>query len=479
MEKLLDEADITKMKIVNYLLSSPNRYRKIEEIVSTLELSYYTVTTSINNELADDFKNFFSGSQQCSIRRIDEGYQLVGATQNILSVLLWHYGRRARNFHLLDTLLKSNDFSVVKYSKATSLSTSRINKVKKDLRLFLVDYQIDLNYKCQLVGEEYSIRQVLYSTYFSIFKEFERPFPEYVYLEAVNLIQRVASDFSLDYLTEADKNKVLLFLCILVIRLHSGNDLGEKNAYFSPLITQTESSTQSMLMTQFKFSESASMEYQSIKLFLETEQIILYTTSVFHYSVTHSIIALTDSFLHFIRKSDVDVRNRAAIEMVNYGLRDVFKLVTLCSPCRVDDLFYLRREDVQVHYSGQFHLCEKLLRGFLTKEDAQCGKTLKNQSMMLRLVSILTNIFEFTSFQKKVRLRLDFSLGSSYHYELHNWIAHMIDVPIEIVFEPEKAADIVITDRMLEKKRPEEVVYWSYPPTIQDWRLLNEKISKL
>ncbi|MGM0122859.1 hypothetical protein IGI37_000225 [Enterococcus sp. AZ194] len=477
MDKLLNRNDITKLQILYYILSGNNMYRAIEEIELALDLSYYIVKSCIK-ELTNDLKEIYAEEERCRIERCGEGYRVAGDAKNVIAMLVWRYGGSSKVFQFLDAILNKKDFSLLKYSRENYLSTSSAYNAKKNLESFFSYYNIRLDGNYKIRGNEFSIRQLLFSVYFTIFNEFENPFSNFVTIESEHLMAHILNDYTLNALAEGDKNKLYFFLYITTIRLDTGETLSQDNHYFFPQTERTE--TSQFLQKRFNLSEeSAAIECQSIKFFLETEKILPYSTSVFKNEVVQSIVEQADAFISFLEKYSIEFKSKYSMNIANHGLRDIFKNILLCSMLRIDNLFYLRHEDVCLHYPTQFVICKSFMEKYFF-ERADLGAALsRNNSLMLSVVFAVTTLFEFSHLQYEVKVKLDFNLGISYQREIQNLMTHMIDLPITIVVEKNLEADIVVTDRYKSNHTENRIIDWSYPPTVSDWQRLSNKISEL
>ncbi|MFR3685007.1 MAG: helix-turn-helix domain-containing protein [Enterococcus sp.] len=479
MEELFNKQDPIKIKLIYYLLTGPSRYREKSDIEKLFNLSSYSVETRIK-ELNAELVQVQVTKEKCKIIEIEKGYQVVGNIGDIVSRLLWFYGKKARSFILLDMIVQSKKFSMKKYSEKIFLEVSSTYKIKKELKTFLQLYQVDLKPKYQLSGEEHAVRQLLFSIYFTIFKTFEWPFPDYIHVEADQLFRQVVMDHQVELkeMAEGDKQKIFCFLGVIVIRMNRGAFLQENNPCFSPL--QHSTRTVEFFQRKFKLSEAiASVEYQSIEQFLKLEQIIGSRSSTLNEGALEAVQAMADDFLRYLHRSKVGFKNKESAEQTNEGLLFVFEKVLLYSTQRIDSLFYLRKNQVSAHYPTQFQICKTFLENYFSKKEG-CERTLiENHSLLLSLLSLLDEVLEYSHVHYEVKVRLDFSLGTDYQREILNLMNHKLNLPILLSSTKEDPVDILLTDRNEKTSDKKNIVTFSYPPTTSDWTNLSELILKV
>ncbi|MGG5369646.1 helix-turn-helix domain-containing protein [Enterococcus sp. AZ196] len=476
MEKLFDQSKVKKMTLVHYILSGPNQTRKISEIIRDLKMERRGVK-KLGEELMTDIQLVAQESAECSLELDDNTYQLTGQVEDLLSRLILYYGKRSDLFQLLHMVVKEKSFSITGYEASIHLASGSFYDKKKELNGFLADYGLKIGAKHQLTGEEYPIRQLLFSIYHTLFKDIESPFEAYIQAEAQQLFNQLLSEeLKAVTLCQGDQSKLMMYLMITVIRINNGHFLHKNNDLLIP--GRQSSSTIPFIQERFNLSkERANLEYQFIQSFLELEKIVPYPTMVYTVTVMRKINQIAGDFLKFLNQYHIDESNTQLLYTIDFAVRNMFKNVLLSSSMRVDSLIYLRESDLSDQYPVQFKICQAFLESYFKKEPLLDPALLTNRSLMLHLLTSLEAVLEIGNLRYEVALRLDFYSGTSYQENIRNLIEHKLNLPITIVNTAEKA-HIVVADHQVHPKLGERVLMWNYPPTPTDWEVLTEWIRE-
>lgn len=468
-----------------FILSGNERMRAVDQVENDLGLTYYMVDYSfkeLNQDLIDIYKE--TGGELCQLQKVgNRYYQITGIVETVVSRLFWFYGARSKLFILLNNIFTSQKFTPSKHSQDNFLSSASVYIAKNELRDFLLDYNIQLSNAYRLVGDEFSIRQLLFSIYFGIYKEFEYPFKKQVEVESTIFLETVINDFNIE-LTSGDRSKLLLYLSVLFIRLQSKNIMQTEEAYFYP--SSKQSATANYLQKRFKLNdETSNIELQNIQWFLEAEKLLPFCSTLFCYETEKETVELANLFIKNLTNQDIETENDHPMEtMLSSRVQEIFRYLILCSSKRVDHLFYLRQADVYFFYPTHYYLCKNFLEKHYFKESRSSLHSVNYKFLLLNFLTSITNLFEVSHLRYRIKVKLDFISGKLYQDEIENLIKHMIDLPISITFK-QSEADLIITDRYHKHKKSNQVINWTYPATIHDWshltnaiiHFLNSKIS--
>lgn len=477
MKRLLSKENFQKLQIVCYVLSSSKQLRKPKEIEEEFNLSSPTVESRCE-ELNNDIHQVMGETANCRLEHSFNEYRMVGNTENIFNLLLLKYGKQSRTFRLLHMIVNQKDVSIVKYLEVAHVGESNAYNMKDKLKIFLKDFQLDVGYKSKLIGEEYDIRQLLYSIYYTIFKNLEVPFETYVENEAKQLLDQLLNEELYSFeLSEGDKSKLLMYLMVTVVRINHQYFLHEKNPYISP--ERKSVPTSRFIQNRFNLSDKrANLEYQLIKSFLEIERILPYSSTVYMLDITQQIYNEASEFLGFLKQYRIDKSDIQALEIINFGLQNIFKNVFLSASKRVDHLFYLSEADVLGSSTFQFEICYSVLKTYLKKRGSFYSGLLNNHSLIRQMLVSLETVFETSGLRYEVAVRLEFGLGTLHQHYIKDLIQHKLGLPIVIVDSSKEKSDILVSDRPLNLRDKTRVLVWNDPPTSSDWEVLMKFIRE-
>lgn len=477
MKKLLSESNDQQLQICHYILSSPKQSRSSKEIQDALNLSEHIVKTRCDALIAD-IQQIAETPMHCLLEYAFNQYKISGSSGDIINRLLLKYGKKSRIFQLLHMIVTKSYVAISNYQDIAFVGESNAYNMKDNLKDFLSDYGLSIGKKNQLIGEEYVIRQLLYSIYYTIFKNLEIPFESYIENEAQQIFNQLLKEELCSFeLSEADKNKLLTYLMITVLRINHQYFLHEKNKYFPSERRFTQ--TIQFIQKRFKLSnERANLEWQLIKSFLEIEKIIPYANTIYRQETTQKINNAAEGLLKYLEQYRIDRSNKQTLELIDFGFRNMFKMVFLSASKRVDSLFYLRETDVSEGDSFHLKICHAFMHSYIQEEGEVYQCLLKNHLLMRDLTISLERILLESGLRYEVSIRLDFSMGPSYQEYIKKWIQRSLDIPITIVENSKEKANILVTDYLTKSRNEERLLIWSKPSTPNDWKALKEWIRE-
>lgn len=477
MDELFSEKSFTQLQMLHFIASGPNKMRKTKEVVDSVPISQQTVRIYLN-DLMDDILQVMPKDASCRLKKIPHGYQIIGAEQDVLARLVLKYGKQSPIFMLLHMVVTSKRFSINNYCEKAYVSSGNFYKKSDKLKVFLANYGLSMNSRFQIIGEEYDIRQLLFSVYFTLFKDIDNPFASFVVAEAQQVLDQFLNE-ELKTVTfgKSDRNRFLMYLMISVLRINGGHFLHEKNPYFPS--ERHSSPTIDFLKRRFGFSDRrANLEYQLLKSFLELEKIVPYSTMHYTHDITESFIMIAGDFVKLLKQHSISEADEQSLEAINFGLRNMFKNILLSESKRVDSLFFLREADVSEEFPVQFKICLEFLNTYFQKEPMLNPSLLRNRSLMLHLFISLEEVFELGHLRYDVALRVDCSYGVFGREYIKRKIRQQLALPITIVDSDEQKADILITDRSTSPDTNERILVWNYPPTSSNWETLIASIKE-
>lgn len=473
MEKILQPKDVVKIKILNYLITHDEQYCDVSELEKEFCISYYLVRTLIE-EIIDEIKNCSFIYQKPEIKKVEGRYRFIGEHQNIMSYLIWKYGKVSKKFELIDAFLKCKDYNLTKFSMTHYVSMSKSYQVRKELIEFFSNFDIKMSKDLKLYGNEFKIHQVLYSLYYSIFSYFEYPFSSYIESEVEKMISIISKEFKLKN-NPSNLLKLKYFLSIIILRVQ--NKEFKIDSYKHYFVENTVVTNLTKYFTKrFRFSASeASLLYQEIKAFLTFEKYIRYESIVFTPKLSQTLFDYTDYAVSKLNKYKFFTKDINELGYVYYNLNEFIKISVLYTLCRVDPYFYYTKKSIESGYALQFAYIRDLINRYPYQDK---NVLYENRNLLLNAKNLFYKLKSYLFLDRTISIKTDMVSSTNIENHIIEHLSNLLSLLPRIIFSKESQCDLLITDNVMTTTISQRVLYFSVSPNSGDWRKLAQVIDE-
>lgn len=467
MESLLSKEEQSKIRIFFYLINS-NKERSIQEIEKYSGLSYYKVSKLVDN-LNDDVKYYYR-SDFTLIDKSSRGSVFIKANSSFLfNLLIQNYCKNNMAFKLLDRILLKKEYSVTKFANDNFLSLSYAYSIVNKLDKFLNGYHLKLDENLCISGDELSIRNLFYSIYINIFRNEDYVFSNKLEMEAENLTRKIETHFKLANLSSQDRKKIKYYVTIGIIRMKGNYYLVDSiftNTSYENQFTQD-------LQKRFALSEKTALTwYQEIKYFLEVENILLMSTTIINSELVSVAYAKTVRIIDRLDQQNLSFKNRINPDYGFFKMKNFIQDVFLIYSKRVDALFFVEQFYLIELFPDKVQLIHLLFDNSFDMFNSQ------NRYIIFIFLLILDELFE-NIVTSEIKLKLDLIGGSKYERLILSKLSLNSHSTIKLTTDH---PDILITDRLKDFETSSDdctqIVSWAYPPSINDWKKLQQFLGK-
>lgn len=465
LEFFLEDRERMKLSVLRYIEIKKDKNIILTELTSFIgisELRIKKVMDELNYELTQFETNPKILNDGIIIRPINIDYSIVKR-------LRLEYFKKAPTFLLFKSFLEES-MTVKEFSKKYYLALPTIYVRQRLIKNFLSTYGIKIK-NGRLVGNEITLRNIIFSVYFEIYNGIELPFSKLIVQQIKSLTKYLSFLFHLK-LSKTETVKLDLLIGILLCRLRNGFYLSEEEDYFYSL-------------KKFSAIDRIVKKISDLLLIKETKKGI---REVRYLLVFLKSIGVEDISIHVkeIKFKDIDRTSRYISEKISSELNlkeDRNKinfeknLINLNRNHKIFDFILSSfNSDDQTNYffevypNFSFAVAKALS---IYKNDLRFGdKTLVNQ-LFFEYVFLLINDYPLA--EVPVYVCVDFSLGKLYSNFIQNQIKGFKNLNIVLENRLTSKTDIFVSDSVIEALSIKQII-WKRPPTPLDWEMFGDAV---
>lgn len=226
LEFFLEDRERMKLSVLRYIELRKDKNILLTDLVSFIgisELRIKKIMDELNYELTQFETNPKIINDGMVIRPINIDYSIVKR-------LRLEYFKNAPTFLLFKCFLEES-MTVKEFSKQYYFALPTIYVRQRLIKNFLSTYGIKIK-NGRLLGNEISLRNIVFSIYFEIYNGIELPFSKLIGQQIKSLTKYLSFLFHLK-LSKTETVKLDLLIGILLCRLRNGFYLSEEEDYFS------------------------------------------------------------------------------------------------------------------------------------------------------------------------------------------------------------------------------------------------------
>ena len=475
-ERLLDEEDRFKLLILQYLEIEKNNYIHVSKLYELTGLTKFRM----DNLLSDLSTDLLIFSENPRILIDLEGIvETKNLSLKIVKKIKLEYLERSTNFALLKDMLTTQS-SIEVFSKKNHLSKSQVYIKRKNLKVFLSQLGVKLK-KNAFVGDEVTIRNILFSIFYDVYNGITFPFPEEIYGLSNKLIAHYEHWLNLK-MRNSEKTKLRLIIGISFYR--AGNSFTDKIFFLKEKKIESFSHYPISIFSEFgQFTHETIIDeihyiLSYIVLNIEgtyPEDLVAEEVNAafeeadrFSEEITNQIL----SGLHFSKKLTED--------QINKMIQTYRTLIKKSNRNR-----FLFDVDIRSFYfesSTQFFMetypyITKVIRESINKTIVRWNskRNLKSVQLFFDYIFILFSVCPVKYLEQPVYVCIDFTLGVYYNEYIRKQIEGFKQFNLYIVDKLNADTNIYISDCMIENLNIEQII-WKSPPTADDWEEFGNKV---
>lgn len=460
-----------KYYLLKYLEGNKSHFNSFRQVCEFLGLSKFKMERYLH-ELKSELYRYETNP---SITLTEDG-EIVSKNLTMLVVKEQRlmYLKESIQFQLMHEVL-INEQSIDTFSQQSFLSLSQSYTLKNGLKKLLKTEGIDYK-KSELLGDEFKLRNFLYSFYYDYFNGIEYPFSEEIKKKVRIIMQRLIYFFNLT-LPNTKQTKLELFLSILLLRIRrqhfiretyfldwESNSLEEKELY-SMIAKELFEGRENQL-------EHSKTELQYLTLFLYLEEIIPQTPLKLNAKLGTEAEALTQQFVtnlmndlsfRSVVTSEQKVRYKEAIAADILRINQKWLIYQFKSSTFVSD------EQI-TFFKESYPMFDQVIQAEFKKWDQiQLLKTAEEKVKLYYdyMFTLIVHL-PMTSLEEKIYVCVDFSHGKNYTKYILEMIKSFKNLNIQLEERVSSNTQLYVSDAVISKLRCQQII-WKNPPNSDDW----------
>lgn len=473
---ILDKNDRYELLILKVLESKNEQFLTIEKLCEILEVSRYkfdSYVRDLNEQLAERDNSI--------VIQPDGTIIWQELTTNDLEYFRYVFAKRSLKFGLLHYIVEGNH-SMREFAQKVSISLPQAYLLRKELDLFLNQFDISLEKMALKHPDEYVIRNTLFDIYFFFFNGYELPFKESLIKEVKELEQSLKASLNSRF-SKVKLIKLRIFFSIQLCRVKTEYPLTKMN---SQIINEL---SWNLLREQFDdyfveflnhlFEEAISSgEVTWTLLFIKLNVIENYSELSTLSQENQDIAIFKANFYQVAKEIMSEELPILTLKEHEERLIGIFLnwLVFSNNP-----MTFI--EEYQVGYFQEMYPSfHEVSYQFVDRYCRDILATTMTPNQLVKyyydLVFFLIKVIPLDEVEPSIYICVDFSHGDSYNEFIKRNIENYKDLNVKIQAVHDAKTDIYMSDFYLPKLVPREII-WRNPPTKNDWGHFADMVLKI
>lgn len=457
------------MKILNLL------ERDVNVTVSKIERELYLSKFKINKrfkELNEDLAKMCSVEINCN----NDNINCENLSKRTIRRLRLMYLKESYLFHFLEDSLV-HPVTVRQFSKRYFISMSRAYELKSELESFLGLYHLEFK-DGQIIGDEFSIRKLLFNIYYHFFNMIEAPvFEEEIKIDSKKMVNFVISYFNLK-LTPTGEVKLKLFFEINYFRMKNNHQIEFYSSYDvigdSEKIKHFNEACQIFINGVIKQPKLVSKkETQNLILFLGIENLI---DSDFNSSQNKCVKSMADTFMDKVSKMYLET------DQISDDLRGQLIQKMHTELIKINSRYLIHANymttQTEITFDAKYQTFHRCVTDFLftNVETNHIQNEFQNfNQLYLEYMLLLINSIPLNYISRTIHVCVDISEGDLYN----DYVIKMLTLQGESAIKFEKRlssqTDVYISDVVMSHLKCRQILLGKLPED-QDWQILKAQI---
>lgn len=472
-----EKNDQLSFSILGLFVSAPDAIVTLDQIDARHELSTYKINQillGLNNDL-----EAIDPSGNTSIKFLNRG---VLRGYNINNTVIHEMRLRYLERSILFATFFYNFFESQKVSKTTFMKSHFISKTKFYATLVelnnLLESQGFYQSPSVIDDPEYVIRLHLFEFFYTVYNGIGTPFAEET-TPIKNLVVALQDEFKMT-LTPVQRNKIEVFLKIWITRLQVKSYLAADALMgIQPSHEQQLGLQNFAVRAQKQFNvDIPTIELQYLYTFLITQLLIDDAAVVFNEQQFPQATQLTDQLMAKLRDSGqmIDLKRldlaplRRAIMAIHYRFFTFY----------VEPTMFISENEFGT-FDEAYPLYHQIIQSFIDELKTQPKKPLsacEARNLYFDYMFAFINYIPQSFLNAKVYICVDFSQGPLYSRYITQTLKSLQNANIVIETNLSPRTDIYLSD-FHSKYISQVQTIWQNPPTVRDWRELEESITQI
>ncbi|BDH63969.1 helix-turn-helix domain-containing protein [Enterococcus faecalis] len=469
--QLLDEDQRYQLFIIRFLDVTMDEYITISKIVELTGQSKFKVIKFIHT-LNYDIRKF---KENCKIVIQNDLLIIENIDLTIIKLLQIDYFKTSQPFLLLIYLLEEGG-TIEKYATDNFLSTSKAYATRRQLITFLKSLGIKVK-KNRLVGEEFSIRNILSTLIFEALNGYYSPFSNETNMFVKKTRELLTYFYNLR-LTPTQVKKMEVLIAISLIRCKNGNSIGysfftDAEKFFLNIKNEIYHISNYIVVEQNILID----EFSYVSMFLFTEGLLekefndKFSFSYFEgldndsSRISKKIIQKVENSYNI--KFSIEIHNVYAQRLKQANRRKaIFSFET--SSFATNNQIQSVRELYPIYSEIVWYVIEE--------EYIDVSKDSLSRYFYDYLF-ILIDVIPPTKVEQPIYVCVDFSQGTDYTKFIVKQIEGFKDLNLVIEYRLTSHTNVLISNCVWENFNGTQIV-WKNPPTPSDWEYFGNAVIR-
>lgn len=465
LDFFLEDRERMKLSVIRYI-----EIKKDKNIILTDLTSFIGISEVRIKKIIDEL-NYELTQFETNPKIINDGLIIrsINIDYSIVKRLRMEYFKKAPTFLLFKSFLEES-MTVKEFSKQYYLALPTIYIRQRLIKSFLTTYGIKIK-NGRLLGNEITLRNIIFSVYFEIYNGIELPFSKVIVQQINSLTKYLSFLFHLK-LSKTETVKLDLLIGILLCRVKNEFYLSEEEDYFyfkkknSAVDRVVEKISNLLFINE---TEKGINEVRYLLGFLKSigvEDIPIQVKEIKFKDVDKTSRNISEKI--YSELNIKEHRNKINFEknLINVNRNHKIFDFILSSFNSDDQTTYFF--EVYPNFSSAVAKALSIYKNDLCFGD----ETLVNQ-LFFEYMFLLINAYPLA--EVPVYVCVDFSLGKSYTNFIQNQIKGFKNLNIILENRLTSQTNIFVSDSVIEALSIKQII-WKRPPTPLDWEMFGDAI---